>query len=289
MKNILITGANGLIGNELIRELKDSYTVYAVSRTNPNIDSENVIFIRQDLTSPWNIGVLPKKIDAIYHLAQSENFRDFPEKSNDIFHVNTTSTLNLLEYARKAGCKKFIYASSGGVYGTNDKSFAEDTPIINHGKLGFYLSTKLCSELLVENYAAAFDVIITRFFFVYGKRQDKTMLIPRLVLNVRNNNPITLQGKEGIKINPIHVSDAARALFKILQTEGSQKFNIGGNEILSLKQIGETIGEQLNKEPVFLYDNNVANHLIGDIRKMKDLLASPQQGIKMGIEELINN
>jgi UDP-glucose 4-epimerase len=288
VKSILITGSNGLIGHELVNNLKNEHEVYAISRSmKGNVDG--IEYINVNFSENWSEEILPKQIDVIYHLAQSEHFREFPSKSLEIFNVNTSSTLKLLEYGRKAQCKQFIYASSGGVYGNAEKGFVEDEPLVNKGNLGFYLSTKFCSELLVENYNSFFDIVITRFFFVYGERQDKSMLIPRLIENIKNGNEISLQGNEGIKINPIYVTDASNALSQMIAlSKGNYKFNIGGNEILSLREICETIGELIGKAPKFKILKEEPKNLIGDISKMKEMLTTPVTSINSGLSSLLS-
>ena len=106
-KTILITGSNGLIGYTLLEKLSNNNFVYALSRKKIELKHDNFKNIICDLSKPLDVEKLPKKVDIIYHLAQSEHFRNFPEKSTDIFNVNTISTLSLLEYARIAKCKKY--------------------------------------------------------------------------------------------------------------------------------------------------------------------------------------
>lgn len=284
MDNILITGSNGLIGQELMEMLKqsESYRIFGAGRSNNGGKSD--IFL--DLSTDWSDDILPKRMDVIIHLAQSEKFRDFPESATEVFQVNTVSTLKLLEYARKSGAKKFIYASSGGVYGNSDTGFNEDSPLKPNKDLGFYLTTKFSSELIVGNYASYFDINILRFFFVFGEKQRKNMLIPRLIDSVRNDKPITLQGKDGIKINPVYVNDAASAIIKVVGSKGSFNVNIGGLEILSIKQISDTIGRLLGKLPVFEYQGTEAKNLIGDISKMKEMY-TPSTSFEQAIKKMI--
>ncbi|MEW6470319.1 MAG: NAD(P)-dependent oxidoreductase [Bacteroidota bacterium] len=284
--NVVITGSGGLIGSALLAALQNKHTLFAVGRSRPS--NSEVNFIKLDLSSDWSITALPGKADAIFHLAQSEHFREFPQRTADVFEVNTVSTVKLLDYALKSGVKKFIYASSGGIYGFGDHGFSEEQEVVAHGDLGFYLGTKLCSEILVENYSKFFDVIIARFFFVYGKQQKRSMLIPRLVDNVRSGKEITLQGEEGIKTNPIHVSDAARAMVRCLDVNGSHKINIAGPEVLSLKQICGIIGKKVGKQPVIKYqENSIANHLVADVRKMNKMLGGPVVPFEKGVEDLL--
>jgi UDP-glucose 4-epimerase len=284
MKRILITGATGLIGSSLIPLLKD-HTVFCLGRhLYTEGKAENIIM---DFAEEWDESLLPKQIDAIIHLAQSENFRLFPQKAEDVFDVNVSSTLKLLNYAQKVGAKKFIYASSGGIYGTGNHGFTEENLIHARNDLGFYLSTKLCSEILIENYAPFFDVVMLRFFFAYGAKQKRSMLIPRLVDSVLAQKPIMLQGANGISINPIYVSDAADSIVKSLFLEGNHKINIGGNETLSIREIAEKIGDIVGKKPIYIQNEGIPQNLIGDISKMKQLLHIPSISFEEGIKNLI--
>jgi nucleoside-diphosphate-sugar epimerase len=252
MKKCLITGSTGLIGKELLPLLiRDRWELYTLSRRHSEKEFYSFKNIKCDLLDEWALDKFPKKVDIVIHLAQSEHFRDFPNYAEHIFCVNTLSTIRLLQYARKAGAKAFILASSGGVYSHGDKRFKEDKPISAKGDLGFYAGTKLCSEVLAENYTSYMSIIILRFFFVYGPGQRSSMLIPRLLRSVRSGKPILLHGQNGIRINPIYVTDAAKAVFHTLDLKESQKINIGGIEILTIRQICEQISKILRKEPFF--------------------------------------
>lgn len=279
--NILLTGAGGLIGANLHAELiKSGATVFTVSRSIKNDDNLDINFAAE-----WDTNLLPKNIDCIIHLAQSESFRDFPQKATDIFYTNTLSTLKLADWAHKNNVKKFIFASSGGIYGNKDDGFNEKDELIYKNDFGFYLGSKHCSEIILDNYIKLLNIIQLRFFFVYGKEQRKDMLIPRLIDNIANSIPLTLQGANGIKINPIHVSDAVQCIIKALELNESNKFNIGGSEILSLRQIADAIGKQVNKKPEFIVDDTIPKSLIGDISKMKKYLHTPQTSFAEGIKQ----
>jgi nucleoside-diphosphate-sugar epimerase len=289
MKKCIVTGASGLIGSSLIQELAKDWYVIGISRNeSKSVSNKNIQYLPVDLSKEWSPNTLPEKVDAIIHLAQSEHFREFPEYAEKVFRVNTFSTLHLLDYARKAGVNTFILASSGGVYGHKDKSFTEDVPIIAHRDLGFYLGTKLCSEVLVENYTQYMNIIVLRFFFVYGPSQRNIMLIPRLVRSVIDGNPIILHGQDGIKINPTYISDAVSSIKESLQLNSSHKINIAGPEVLSLREIGEKIGNVVGKKPKFEINNSLEpQHLIGDITKMSQLLGAPVVKFDEGIRNYI--
>jgi UDP-glucose 4-epimerase len=287
-KNILVTGASGLIGFSLIEKLSENNVVYAISRNILKIKNDNIKNIIHDFSKSISTDKFPESIDIIYHLAQSEHFRNFPKKVIDIFNVNTISTLKLLEYARKSNCKKFIYASSGGVYGNSQYGFNEDTILRQNPNIGFYLTSKFCSELILDNYTCFFDVVISRFFFVYGERQNKSMLIPRLIGNIKKELPVVLNGKNGIMINPIYVLDAVDCLMAMNELEGNHKINVGGKEILSLRKISNIIGDLIGVKPVFEISDDEPLNLIGNIEKMNLLLNEPKFSFRNGVKILLN-
>jgi nucleoside-diphosphate-sugar epimerase len=282
---ILVTGANGLLGRHTIQSLRDGYEVYATVHAMPVDPVEHVIYLMLDLSGQWSVDELPCDLDIIIHLAQSSRFREFPEQSPDIFNVNIGSTARLLDFAWRTNVKKFVYASSGGIYGSSEIAFDENSPIVAHGQLGYYLGSKLCGEVLVQNYSQLMDVITLRFFFMYGIEQRHTMLIPRLIDNVRNGVPINLQGEEGLRINPVHVSDSVHALKAALDLQGSHTINIAGPNVLSLKEIAEIVGLRFKKKPVFNYVDGEPTHLIGNIEAMQKLLYSPNISFEVGLNE----
>ncbi|WP_165602635.1 NAD-dependent epimerase/dehydratase family protein [Candidatus Terasakiella magnetica] len=287
MKRICITGADGLLGRQLVRQLCIDHKVWAVSRQKEdNFFPNRATKVLTDLSKPNWTSKLPEEIDTFFYLAQSRRFRDFPEGALDMFSVNLNALAECLDWSVQNGVKQFVYTSSGGIYGSGGNAFFEDDLLTVEGPLGYYLASKRCGELLVENYSKLMNVIILRPFFIYGKEQRADMLIPRLINKVRHHEPINLSGENGLKINPIHVSDAVRAMKSCLDLETSEKINLAGEEIMSLREIGNKIGQVLHKEPVFELDEQTANNdLIADITKMKTMLVKPEIIFKSAIEE----
>jgi UDP-glucose 4-epimerase len=285
---ILLTGASGLLGREVTKHLCDSSELHLLMRgKNSAPDGSDAICHQLDLSEDWKVDSLPDKIDAIIHLAQSEHFREFPSKATDIFRVNVESTARLLDYAYRAGARHFVYASSGGVYGYGNQAFKENAPVVDSGKLGYYLSSKYSSELLVQQYSSLMQVTILRFFFIYGKGQRRSMLLPRLIDGIRSGDPVKLEGRNGIRINPIHVTDASKALIASLGIDGNQTFNIAGAEEMSLFEICETMSECLGVPASYQRSDVEPNDLIGDVSAMKSKLHLPEISLLQGIKDLI--
>ena len=284
---ILITGAGGLLGFHAVNHLMTQHVVHALVHSAPTQPIPGIAYHVIDLAQSGGLEKLPQQMDAVIHLAQSARFREFPDQALDVFNVNVGSTARLLEYARHSGARTFILASSGGVYGAGDEAFKENAAMPQHGLLGYYLGSKLCAEVLAQNYASLLSVSVLRFFFMYGKGQKRSMLVPRLIDNVSAGHSIALQGQDGIRINPIHVSDAVAVLEGCLSLSGSHTFNVAGNEVLSIREIARTIGLAVGREPVFKVEPMVARHLTADIDAMCRELAVPKVNFAQGIRDLL--
>lgn len=285
--NILITGANGLLGKHFLNIHNADYILHATVRRMPKNPIENVTYHIIDLSSDWSINDLPNDIGTICHFAQSDKFREFPEQAMDVFDVNISSTAKLLDYGYRNKVKNFIYASSGGVYASTKQAFKENSPLVESHELGYYLGSKRCGEILASTYSSQMSVSILRFFFIYGAGQKRSMLLPRLVDNIRNGIPIILQGEEGLNINPIHVSDAVKAIGKCIGKEESSTFNIAGQNTYSLKKISTIIGTLVEKEPIFEYQDTPTQNIVANITAMEEQLHSPQIDLEQGLLDLL--
>jgi nucleoside-diphosphate-sugar epimerase len=288
MTRVLVTGAAGLVGHHLVSALQRDAEVFALHHTAPGVSGGGVTWIATDLANRNFVDRLPSGIDSVVHLAQSARFRDFPDGAQDVFRINVESTCELLEWARRRGVGTFVLASSGGIYGYGAEAFNEEDPVGGSGPLGFYLASKHCAELLTENYASEFTVVILRFFFVYGPGQRRSMLIPRLVQSIAEGRPVLLQGKDGLRLNPVHAQDAAMAVKRALALQRSHKINVGGPEVLSLREIAEQIGARVGTSPRFEIDTAAQPlHLVADITKMGRLLTPPRRRFADGCTDVI--
>lgn len=286
--NILLTGATGFIGNALVRRLMSDHVVYCLTRRSRGLPAhQHVKGIEQDLSEPIETERLPPSMDAIIHLAQSRHFRKFPEQARDMFQVNTDSTFQLLEYGRQAKIRVFVYASSGGVCGYQPNPIRESDP---PQLMNFYLASKFAGECLVRSYSDFFKTVNLRYFFAYGEGQ-RDMFMPGLVGRILQGAPVTLSGETGVAMNPIHVSDAAEATGRALDSECSDTFNIAGDETTNIYELAKLIGELCGREPVFQRENDKGPMaMIANIEKMKlKLGVSPKIQLREGLSRLIED
>ncbi len=271
MRRILITGATGFVGGHLLRSLQPRYELIALGRSRPpGDDRSTVAWIEHDLAEPLDPRRLPGHVDAIIHLAQSQVYKQFPQRASEIFEVNVNGTFRLLEYAREAGIGQFVFASSGGVYRLSHSNIVETDPI---QPLSFYLSTKYAAEILMRNYEQFFRTVILRFFFVYGPGQQHGMLVPSFTQKIMNDELITIEGNPGLRINPTYVADAVRAVEAALRLPASGLFNVAGNEVVTITDLVKLIARVSGREVATRHTNaGPDGDLVADNTRMKEIL-----------------
>jgi UDP-glucose 4-epimerase len=278
---ILVTGAAGFLGSHVLSRLEHDHELFPVVRRKPD---ETRPWIVQDLTE-LDVSQLPKRIDAVIHLAQSRHYREFPGGAADVYGVNVDATFRLLEYARVAGAQLFLLASSGGVYGYSYEALLETAPA---NPLNFYLTSKHVAESLTVNYQALFRTLVLRLFFVYGPGQER-MLIPILIEKVRKGDQISIAGRPGQRINPIHVRDAVEVFPPALELARSDVFNVSGEEIVSIRDLVGVI-ERATGEGAHVrhIEPEHDGDLIGDNSRMKEVLGvTPTISLLDGIRSML--
>src|SRR5882762_3082009 len=187
--NFLVTGGAGFIGSHVCeRLLALGHRVCAFDDLNPFYDpaikqgnlqalqaaNRPFTFVRGDLTERASVDVLlgGMKFDQIIHLAARAGVRPSLAEPALYQRVNVEGTVNLLEAARLHHVRKVTIASSSSVYGVNSKiPFCESDPIFS--AISPYAASKLACEALghVYHHVYGLDVVMLRFFTVYGPRQ----------------------------------------------------------------------------------------------------------------------
>jgi len=191
--------------------------------------------------------------DWIIHLAQSSNYRDFPNSAEDIFNVNTKLAFRLLEFARKTDVKSFTFASTGSIYGGLSEGCKEREFV---QPADFYSCSKLAAEVLSKAYISFFPVQNLRLFFPYGPDQTNR-LIPSLIDRIREGNPVTLQGDEGgMLFCPTHVVDIAKIIATATEGSWNDTFNVASDELLSMENVAGTIAKELQVELAIVREEN---------------------------------
>jgi UDP-glucose 4-epimerase len=267
---VLVTGATGFIGRHVLQRLAGRHDVLAIARREPPPALAGLArWVEHDLSAPLDPARLPTQVDTVLHLAQSERYREFPEGAGDVVAVNVDAPAALLDYARRARARRFVLCSTGGVYGYRPAPAREGDPV---APIGFYQSTKYAAEVLLAPYGEFLNTVILRPFFVYGPSQ-RGMLVASLAQRVLAGEEVTIDGDPGLRINPIHVTDAARAVEAALTLDAPAVVNVAGDEVVSISDLAHGLAQAAGAPPRIAHrDATAPGDLLGDNARMKALL-----------------
>lgn len=273
---ILVTGASGFIGRNLLpvltkRGARD--TVFAVVRTIPKDAVPNVKWITADLGNvEWTKCLPDAHFDIVIHLAQSKHYRDFPSRVDDIFKINVQATVELAEWALSHGVSRFLFASTGNVYGFRSTVHREEDRCDPETMYG---ASKLSAEILLKPFSDFMVVLALRFFGVYGPGQMEAML-PGIIQRFNAGDEITLAGNVGVRFNPIYVDDCSAAIYGLttaVSLSGYEVLNIGGAELIDLRQVSELMERYSGMKAVIRLTSDQPKELVGSNEKLHRLCA----------------
>lgn len=258
MKNVLVTGAAGFIGRNLVKELlKEGYGVIGIdnfsSSREENIEEffkmRNFTFVEKDIRDDMMLSVF-KTYDPeiVFHLAANAELQYSIKKPIETHDVNVNGTLKLLEAARQSGVKRFILASSSSVYG--DVSVDEIPEYEEKRPISPYASQKLISEIYCKLYCDIFglETISLRLFNVYGPYQNPegmyATLIPKTIRWCLDYESPRINGDGFQTRDFIYVDEVVKAFIKAGTTKNKECF---GESINIGKGISTTVNEVVSE------------------------------------------
>lgn len=268
--NILVTGATGLIGGRLVETLMTNpnkdYHVYALGRNEKRArerfhlftDDTTFHFMQHDVTKPLdNVGI---DFHYIIHLASGASPNVMASSPVDIMKANFIGTDNLLSYGMSHQMKRFLYVSSGEIYGEGKgEMFSEtDSGYVNSMlSRSCYPSSKRAAETLCASYMSQYgvDVVVARPCHIYGASftESDNRAYAQFFRNVVNGEDIVLKSP-GLQYRSwLYVEDCVSALLYILlKGECGEAYNVADEDsCLSIRELAETIAELGGKQVVF--------------------------------------
>ena len=259
-KKILVTGGAGYVGCILVPKLLDkNYDVIVVDSMlygDDGLDSvknhNNLKIINGDIRDKNLINTVTKKSDAVIHLASISNDPSFDLNPVLGRQTNYDAVKNLVNLSKKNKVKRFIYASTGAVYGVKkEPEVTEDLPL---NPLTDYAKYKALGEkILLDEVNDDFNGTVIRSSTVcgYSPRQRLDLVVNVLTAHAVNNRVITVFGGEQKRPN-IHIDDSTNCYIKLIEEESDkingEIFNIGTEnyKVMNLaKMIKNIIGEDV--------------------------------------------
>lgn len=282
MNRIIISGAKGFVGRNLIDILKRDKKKYSLF----SLDITNGF----DLTD-FNLLKDIDSFDVFVHLANLSFVPDSYIKPLDFYRTNYLTTLNALELCRRKNAR-MIYISSY-IYGNPiHQPVDESHPIYPFNP---YAQTKVICEKLCEGYYRDFGVssIILRPFNIYGVGQKGKLLIPEIVEQLKCGNHVRLKDPYPRR-DYVNVKDVAFAIKKCIDTplESCEAFNICSGKSYSVKEITDIFNLLLQDKAIFSFGisdrKNEVNETVGCYSKFNRATGwTPTISLEDGIKNII--
>ncbi len=251
----LVTGGAGFIGSHLVELLLEKgFEVLAIDNLKGGHlknfcsfqDHEKFTFIQADIRNRAVIEPYFANIDWVFHLAALADIVPSIEQPQEYFEVNVDGTFNVLECAKSAGVKRFIYSASSSCYGVA-KTYP--TPETAPASPEYpYALTKYLGEQLVMHWGKVynFPVVSLRLFNVYGPRARTTgaygAVFGVFLAQKLNHKPYTVVGDGSQTRDFTYVTDVANAFYTAAASSVSGEIcNVGSSGHYSVNKLIELL------------------------------------------------
>ena len=298
MRSILVTGAAGFIGANLVKRLLNDLegaTIVGVDNMNAYYDvtlkeyrikeietlySSNPCnswsFIKGSIADKELVNKLfeEKKIDVVVNLAAQAGVRYSIDNPDVYIESNIIGFYNILEACRHHPVEHLVYASSSSVYGGNKKvPFSTDDRVDN--PVSLYAATKKSNELMAHCYSKLYDIPSTglRFFTVYGPAGRPDMAYFGFTNKLLRGETIQIYNYGNCRRDFTYVDDIVEGIVRVMQRAPQRQtgadglpippyavYNIGGGQPESLLDFVQTLQEELVRAGVLPKDYDFEAH-----------------------------
>jgi len=318
--NILITGGLGFIGTNLTKYLlakknvKKILIIDSFQETSlKNIksfakykyynsvssykESNNKISIVRGNIKNSNFALkLTKNIDYIVHLAAESGVDISISEPRKSFENNVLGAFDYLDACRVNKVKRFVFASSGAVFGDHKPPLTENMP---KQPISPYGSSKLTVETYAETFSNVFGfkATILRFSNVYGRySQHKNSVVSKFIKLANNNNKLTINGDGNHTRDFIHVDDIVSAIYMSFRDKNNfSTYHVSTGIETSLNKLIRVFQKYYEKYNINLDVLN-AKERLGDMKKnyssslkiKKNLGWLPKVKLEEGVKDTID-
>ncbi len=303
LKNVLITGGAGYVGNALIPYLLEAghnvtaYDILYYGNNTLPLNHPNLKVIEGDIRDTSKLADHMADADAVLHLACISNDPSFDLDENLSKTINLDCFEPMVIAAKNAGVRRFVYCSSSSVYGVSDQpDVTEDHPLV---PLTLYNKYKgMCEPLLFKHQSENFTCVTIRPATVcgYSPRVRLDLSVNILTTHAVLNNKITVFGGSQLRPN-LHIQDMIAAYKLMLDADAEiiqgETYNIGyqNQSIADIAKIVKRVVEEEfpEKSPIEIVttpsDDNRSYHINSD-KIYRALGFRPQHSIENAVRDL---
>lgn len=309
MKKVLITGADGFIGSHLTEYLLEKgYDVRAFTYYNsfnswgwldtlPAETLSNIDIFSGDIRDPYGVRTAMSGVDQVFHLAALIAIPFSYHSPNAYVETNVTGTLNVLQAAKDYRVEQVFITSTSEVYGT-----AKYIPIDeSHPRQpqSPYSATKIAADALAESFYRSFDLPVTiiRPFNTFGPRQSARAIIPTIITQLLNGDPVIRLGNLTPTRDFVFVLDTVNAFYEISKAENliGTDINIATNSEVSMAKLAQMLVQMINPEVELIQEKqrlrpekSEVDRLYGSNKKILEMTNwAPQFSLEDGLKTTI--
>ena len=284
---ILVTGGCGYKGHVLVPKLLErGYDVIVFDIEwfgNYLIPHKNLSIIKGDVRDTESIPL--EGVDCIIHLSSIANDPCSDLDPKLTWEISALATMQLADKARRNGIKRFIYASSGSVYGVKEE--LQVTENLELEPISEYNKTKMVGERVLLSYENDMVVQIVRPATVcgYSPRMRLDVSVNLLTMQALTNGTITVFGGDQIRPN-IHIDDITDLYLHLIDHPEITGIYNAGFENISIKDIANLISEKITAEISVTPSNDPRSYRINSDK----ILATgfrPKKTVDDAIKEII--
>ena len=253
----LVTGGAGFIGSNLVDYLiEQGHEVICVDNESAECNdkfywNDKACNIIGDITDYKFMKNLFTEVDYVFHLAAESRLQPAIKNPIEAVYKNCVGTTTILQCAREAGVKRFVYSSTSSGYGFNPSPNIETQP---DDCLNPYSASKVAAEKFCKMYSDLYglETVVLRYFNVFGERSPRRgQYAPVIGIFDRqklSGEALTIVGDGTQRRDFIYVGDVAKA--NLIAAEATldkkyfgQVFNIGSGINYSVQEIADAISD----------------------------------------------
>lgn len=308
MTAIFVTGGAGFIGSAFIRLVSgeradieivnfDALTYAGNLENLKGVDDRRHRFVKGDICDREAVlAAMPDGCDAVFNFAAESHVDRSIRSADEFLRTNIIGTQVLLDAARAKNVRRFVQVSTDEVMGSlpddSDEFFTEGSPLQPNSP---YAASKAAAEFVVRAARETFgvDIVITRCGNNYGPRQFPEKLIPLMIANAVNNEPLPVYGDGKNVRDWIYVDDHCRAVWLAFEKGRSgEAYNIGARNERQNIEVVKTLLDLLGKpHDLITYVTDRLGHdrryAIDPIKAETELGWQPQTNWKEGVQKTI--